>query len=219
MNYWKNLSPENIVAEINGIVYEEEWKEVNGFEKYYLISSFGRVKSLRHGVVMRQHIVSGRGYLAVGFNGNGIDKNYRVHRLVAMNFHPNHMGKPEVNHDDFDKTNNFYKNLFWVTGKENTNHAQRGGRIPIAKPKPEKIERPCLYKKVINTQTGIVYDSVAFLAKLIGGDEKDLKRRIGGERVNNTPYKYLGGKKYKYYEMQYAKDEARFFELREKIFS
>ena len=34
----------------------------------------------------------------------------------------------EVNHKDFDKTNNYYKNLEWITHKENVLYSKKNGR-------------------------------------------------------------------------------------------
>lgn len=51
------------------------------------------------------------------------------HRLVAELFVPNPENKPCVNHKDNNRHNNYYKNLEWVTNKENTEYAMKQGRI------------------------------------------------------------------------------------------
>ena len=50
-----------------------------------------------------------------------------VHRLVATAFVPNpELGLlDQVNHIDSVRTNSFYKNLEWVTGQGNTDHAEK----------------------------------------------------------------------------------------------
>ena len=54
---------------------------------------------------------------------------YLVHRLVASTFIPNtDKKKTEVNHKDFDKSNNRVSNLEWVTKAENVDHARKGKR-------------------------------------------------------------------------------------------
>ena len=50
-------------------------------------------------------------------------KNYYVHRLVAKAFIPNPLNKPEVNHKDYDRSNNSVSNLEWCTDKENTSYS------------------------------------------------------------------------------------------------
>lgn len=69
--------------------------------------------------------------LAQGFNSSGYKqvalktkgerhwKKCLVHRLVALSFVPNEGEKPEIDHIDGDRLNNYYKNLHWVTRKEN----------------------------------------------------------------------------------------------------
>ncbi len=47
-------------------------------------------------------------------------------------------------------------------------------------------------KEVINIKTGKRYSSSGELALLLGIKQKGLKRKLNGERYNNTPYRYLG---------------------------
>lgn len=64
-----------------------------------------------------------RGYMYV----RTTNRNLQVHRLVASAFIPNPHNKKYVNHKDGNKTNNHYKNLEWVTCKENAQHAIKNG--------------------------------------------------------------------------------------------
>ena len=62
-------------------------------------------------------------------NGIRYRKVVSVARLVALAFIPNLENKPDVNHMDGDTTNDNYKNLEWVTKKENNIHALELGLI------------------------------------------------------------------------------------------
>lgn len=106
----------------------EEWRDVIGYEGLYEVSNKGRVRSRQKwgrsgdsGNATR--ILSPgnvRGYLQLNLAKDGIHKSGLVHRLVAMAF----IGLPptpdhQVNHKDFDKSNNVPENLEWVTQTEN----------------------------------------------------------------------------------------------------
>lgn len=99
----------------------EEWKEIADFEGLYLISSFGRVKSIINNKILTPCIVRANG-LVVGLMRNGKVEKRQVSRLVAAAFIPNPENKPCVDHIDGNRTNNHADNLRWVTAKENSNN-------------------------------------------------------------------------------------------------
>ena len=118
---------------------EEVWKPIVGFEDLFLISSCGRLKSIRFSKekILKQTI-SKNGYYSVATKIGGIrgkDYCFKIHRLVAESFLDaptdefilaelnNHYGKIPVNHIDGDKLNNHYTNLEWCTYKSNAKHA------------------------------------------------------------------------------------------------
>jgi len=117
--YWKDTATECFEGEI--------WKDIKGFEGYYQISTFGRVKSLRNNIIMRQRLRNN--YRAVKLSVHGEAKHENVHVLVAKEFIPNSENKTQVNHIDFDKENNYIENLEWNTAKENTQHAHKNNLI------------------------------------------------------------------------------------------
>lgn len=113
---------------------EEVWKDIKGFEGFYQVSNFGRVKSLGGwcGSAKRQEKIRATsltkdGYVKVRLMRSGKDKTMRVHRLVAEAFIPNSEGKDTVNHIDGDKQNNKVSNLEWVDRSEQMYHAYKLG--------------------------------------------------------------------------------------------
>ncbi|MPN37125.1 hypothetical protein SDC9_184641 [bioreactor metagenome] len=67
--------------------------------------------------------IDSKGYLKVVLCINGKNTTCKVHRLVAEAFILNPLNKPQVNHIDGDKLNNFMTNLEWSTQSENMVHA------------------------------------------------------------------------------------------------
>lgn len=98
---------------------KEVWRDIDGYDGKYMISSWGRVKSAR-GIL--QPYENHKGYLKIGLFKNGTCEKYRVHRLVAKAFILNPRGLPEVNHIDGNKHNNSFTNLEWVSGEQNRAH-------------------------------------------------------------------------------------------------
>ena len=95
---------------------EELWKEVEGYDYPYKISTVGNVRG-KTGVLKPYD--NGYGYLIVDFRKNGKRKHVKVHRLVAEAFIHNPNKLPEVNHKDEDKHNNRACNLEWCTSSYN----------------------------------------------------------------------------------------------------
>lgn len=119
---------------------EEIWKDVFGYEGYYMISTLGNVKSLtrtykdslgrivtRKGRIQKKYIR--RNYWSVWLNKDNKSTPFSIHRLVAIHFVFNYQNREYVNHINGDKLNNVFTNLEWCTAKENTNHAISTGLI------------------------------------------------------------------------------------------
>ncbi len=99
------------------------WKSVVGYEGLYEVSGEGQIRSHYRGGTVLKGVPNHRGYLRVTLMRDGKKHNASVHRLVAEAFISNPGRLPEVNHMDFDKTNNAVTNLEWVTQAENRAHA------------------------------------------------------------------------------------------------
>lgn len=138
--YYKNTNLDNLSEEFEGIIYHEEWRSISGFP-YYMVSSFGRIKSLpklkirggRTGnfmtkeKILKQTVVSGTGYLSLTLC-NDTGKNQRlVHILVARTFIENIDNLPEVNHKKGIKTDNRVHQLEWNTTSDNQKHSYEIG--------------------------------------------------------------------------------------------
>lgn len=102
---------------------KEIWKDVVGYESLYMVSNYGRVKSLwfNKEKILKQAIGK-NGYLCVNLAKSGKQSVKNVHRLVAMAFIENQLNLGYVNHIDEIKTNNNVNNLEWCTFEYNVNY-------------------------------------------------------------------------------------------------
>lgn len=98
---------------------QEIWKDIDGYDGKYMVSTWGRIKSANG--IMKPY-KNHKGYLKIGLSKNGKSEKHRVNRLVAKAFIPNPYNLPEVNHIDGNKENNSFSNLEWVTGEQNRIH-------------------------------------------------------------------------------------------------
>jgi len=118
------------------------WCEIKGCKGYF-VNDLGQVKSearliyCKDGRVRKipQKILKTQvdkyGYERVSLSVNNIKTNLKVHRLVAEAFIENPENKPQVNHIDGNKLNNFKNNLEWVNNSENQTHAYFTGLSKI----------------------------------------------------------------------------------------
>lgn len=160
----------------------EKWKDIPGYEGLYKVSSSGKVMSYPNRASKHFSMLKPRtskfGYLRVCLSKNGIEKDFYVHRLVAITFLGNMSGL-EVNHIDGDKSNNAIDNLEWCSRTENNIHklyCLGRGRIRAIK---------CL-------DTGKKYSSITNAAKDIGCSTSEISRAIKrGYNCRGFRFKYI----------------------------
>ncbi|MDD5589059.1 MAG: NUMOD4 domain-containing protein [Candidatus Nanoarchaeia archaeon] len=118
---------------------KETWKNIEGYDGIYQVSDRGRIKSLsrlhkiHHNYYVKcktkilKQTTTKKGYLRIGLNKNNITKQFQVHRIVSIAFIPNVWNKPQINHKDGNKKNNYIKNLEWCNNSENQKHSFKFG--------------------------------------------------------------------------------------------
>jgi len=102
----------------------EEWRDIQGYEGRYQVSSEGRVWSLLRDKPLKQSY-NQAGYPSIALYPPG--KTFLIHRLVAEAFIPNPDGHPWVLHWNDTKTDNRAENLRWGTPSDNENDKVRNG--------------------------------------------------------------------------------------------
>ncbi len=133
----------------------EEWRDVVGWEGYYMVSSYGRVASFGRNVkyysytkwldpCLKQQRMWKNGYFSVTLKKNGKKICASVHRLVAIAFIPNPNNYPCIDHINDNQIDNRASNLQWCTHKMNNSKehhriteslSKKGKRLPsIQKP-------------------------------------------------------------------------------------
>lgn len=115
----------------------EKFKSIKGFEGLYSVGSEGTMISEQRiasdGRMVFKKILGPRysrsGYKRCTLRKNGKSYDFLVHRLVAEYFVANQDNKPEVNHMNCEKGDNFANNLEWVTRHEQMSHAGKNGLL------------------------------------------------------------------------------------------
>lgn len=175
---------------------KEVWKEIHGFEGYYEVSNFGRIRSVdrvivRHGK-NRAWKVSLKGKIImphVRHDGYPFVDLYKwhkrhslvIHRLVAMAFVPNPSSKQEVDHINTDRTDARACNLRWVNRSENNLNPITNRRMSEAK-KGRGCKPVCQYDKSGNLISK--YPSIRAASKATGFNEVTLIHNLQGKHIN-----------------------------------
>lgn len=165
---------------------KERWSAIviEGVEFPYKISDCGRILNLRTNKIMTKPSLDQRGYPQQPLTNKGCKKSRRIHILVGHVFVENPDNLPELNHKDGNKFNPHYSNLEWNTSKQNKKHSIENGLW-------KKHELSPSNKKVIDTKSGVIYNSLFEAATKNGMKPYLLGNRLRGVTKNKTTLKYL----------------------------
>lgn len=178
----------------------EIWKDVVGYEGFYEVSNYGRIKSLskkaknKNGYritkeKIMKNVLKNNGYSAITLYKNKKSKTYLIHRLVAQAFINNPHDYPCINHKDENKLNNRIDNLEWCTPKYNNNYGLHNEKMKKTKQKK--------YGKAVKqlTNDGEIIEIFCCIR------EANRKTNIGRKEIKKVcekQYKKAGGYRWEY---------------------
>jgi len=102
-------------------INDEVWKMIPYADKHYEVSNYGRIKSFCYDKVNGKIVKPGiiKGFYNVSFMSDGKKKSFLVHKITAELFIDKTDEKQNtVIHLDWNKANNHFSNLQWVTKEE-----------------------------------------------------------------------------------------------------
>lgn len=162
----------------------EIWLPIKEYEQSYMVSSYGRIKTLDRTLTFSDGRV--RSYKSRIVKLHRLNKNYYVvtltqnqrcmmkdvHRLVAEIFIPNPNGYKEVNHKDENSFNNCVDNLEWCTRKYNLNYGNHNKKLSEARINCPSTSKPVVQMKPDGTiiQT---FTSIREAARSLGSVKRD----------------------------------------------
>lgn len=170
----------------------EIYKDIEGYEGLYQISSNGVIRSLGNDKTRKEKIlkpaINNKGYLYVGLHKQRKRKHYLIHRLVAEAFIPNPNNYPIINHKDENPLNNNVSNLEWCTYEHNNNYGTRNQRVAASCTNNQKKSKP-----VFCLETGVVYPSASEVERQLGFLQGNISACCNGKRkqVYGFHWKYV----------------------------
>lgn len=179
----------------------EEWRDIEGFEGIYQVSSFGRVRGLdryvrqknKYGSMMDVFI---RGVIIKPFNVNSgysyvflkrrkEHLSFGIHRLVAKAFIPNPNGLRYVNHKDENKKNNHVDNLEWCTCQYNNTYGSVKERQVANLPTKKAVIQMAISGEVIAE-----YPTIKAAARAVGASSICISRCCRGKIQTSQGFRW-----------------------------
>jgi len=109
----------------------EEYRQIKDC-KSYEISNLGNIRNVRRRHKTLKQRLKKDGYYDIRLWYKGRHKSFLIHRLVAVTFLDNPLNKEDINHLDFNRSNNRLENLEWSTTSENVKYSRYHGRWSYA---------------------------------------------------------------------------------------
>jgi hypothetical protein len=175
-------------------------KDIKGYEGLYAITTCGKVWSYRSNKFLKDSLdtLDNKGYCFVSLSKKGIAKNYKIHRLVAQAYINNPENKPQVNHKNGVKTDNYISNLEWNTQSENIQHSYDTGLRSFSdKQKARNSETHSKAILQIDKTTGDIvkeWKSAVEVERTLGVWQSNISACCNGKKR----YKTAGGYEWRY---------------------
>lgn len=165
-----------------------KWAPVLGYEKEYLVSTDGRVYSIRNKKCLKPRIHSA-GYQRVLLCKNGTPKDAYIHRLMCEAFYgiPTD-GRNYVNHLDENKTHNQITNLEWTTNSKNVKYSwdlHKQERIDYYKENPPAAIAIVGYRKKTKQKVG-QWKSMSEAARQLKVHVSNISRSVKSKGKNSV---------------------------------
>jgi len=188
----------------------EQWKDIEGYEGLYQISSYGRVKSLERTIIkknkggnyseyrlkekiLKPHVISENDHhLQVKLYKDSVSEHKYLHKLVAEAFisNPNHYDA--IHHIDHNPQNNRVENLIWMDEKE---HAAMHMKETLSKQ---------VYQYTLDGKLVAVYCSTMEAAKQTGFIQTGISKCCNGGLFDKKKNKWINMKQHKGYMWSYT---------------